>query len=381
MDITLTDEQRMLQETAAAFARDVSDAARSRRLEAGEASYDKDVWTQMAELGLAGAPLSSRHGGSELSMLELGLIVEAMGANALASPLFSSIVEAGMLLADCAPEGVQDKWLPHVAQGDKTLTVAYLETQRNYDTAIARTTLHASGNGHVLNGAKRFVRDAGSADAIICSATAQGGGTVLAIVDAQSAGVRLERMPAAGGEALWAVELDSVSIAEDAVVRGNDISGALERLGQRGAALKACELVGIGQAALDLTVEYAKGRKQFGVAIGSFQAVQHHCAEIYRDISITRLLARSACAAIDNAADAQRAVSFAKAKASASMTAATRIAHQVHGAVAFYRDYPLELYYHRAIAAQAAYGDTMHHKRVLGAMLASDPSRFRGMLA
>lgn len=381
MDITLTDEQRMLQETATAFARDVSDAARSRGLEAGEISYDKGVWTQMAELGLAGAPLPSRHGGSELSMLELGLIVEAMGASALASPLFSSIVEAALLLADCAPEQVQDEWLPLIAQGEKTLTVAYLETQRSYEPASTGTTLHASGGGYVLSGAKRFVRDAGSADAIVCSATAEGGETVLAIVDPQSAGVSLERMPAAGGEALWAVDLDNVAVADDAVIRGNDIPGALERLGQRGAALKACELVGIGQAALDLTVEYAKGRKQFGVAIGSFQAVQHHCAEIYRDISITRLLARNACAAIDTAADAQREVSFAKAKASASMTAATRIAHQVHGAVAFYRDYPLELYYHRAIAAQAAYGDTMHHKRVLGAMLANDPSRFRGMPA
>lgn len=381
MDITLTDEQRMLQETATAFARDASDAAHARALEAGDTSYDRGVWRQMAELGLAGAPLPSRYGGSELSMLELGLIVEAIGARALASPLFSSVVEAGMLLADCGSEQLRETWLPPLTRGEKTLTVAYLETRRRYDVSCAATSLRPRGSGYVLSGAKRFVRDAGSADAIICSATAEGGETVLAIVDRQGAGVGLERMPAAGGEALWSVDLDDVPLAGDAVIHGNGIPGGLDRLGQRGAALKACELVGIGQAALDLTVQYARERRQFGVPIGSFQAVQHHCAEIYRDISIARLLARSACATMDTASDARREVSFAKVKAGETMTAATRIAHQIHGAVAFYRDYPLELYYHRAIAAQAAYGGTMHHKRVLGEMLATDPGRFRRMSA
>src|SRR5687768_4487037 len=101
MDITLTDEQRMLQDTASSFARDVSDPARSRALESGPLSYDEHIWAQMAELGLVGAPLPARYGGSELSILELGLIVEALAANALATPMFASVIEAGILLADC----------------------------------------------------------------------------------------------------------------------------------------------------------------------------------------------------------------------------------------------------------------------------------------
>jgi alkylation response protein AidB-like acyl-CoA dehydrogenase len=185
-------------------------------------------------------------------------------------------------------------------------------------------------------------------------------------------------MPAAGGESLWNVEFDDAVVAADAIIQGNAIAAAIARLEQRGAALKACELVGIGQAALDLTVAYAATRTQFGKPIGSFQAVQHHCADMQRDISITRLLARQACAALDESDQARREVSFAKAKASEAMPAVTRMAHQIHGAVAYYRDYPLELYYHRAIAAQAAFGDGLHHRRALAEMLESDMDSFRG---
>jgi alkylation response protein AidB-like acyl-CoA dehydrogenase len=147
---------------------------------------------------------------------------------------------------------------------------------------------------------------------------------------------------------------------------------------ERAAALKAAELTGIGQAALDLTVAYARDRIQFGRPIGSFQGVQHHCAEMSRDLTVTRLLARQAAARIDSGRDARREVSIAKAKASEVIPALTRTAHQIHGAVGYYRDYPLELSYHRAIAAAASYGTAADHRRALARLLREEPAAFRG---
>ena len=378
MDLTLTEDQRLLADMIDGFARDARDPGRARELEAADRGFDSDVWTKMAELGIAGATLPEKFGGAGLGHFEMGLIVEAFGRNAVPTPIFASIIEAGMLLADCADDGQQESWLPGCADGSVIMTAAYLETSRALDLDKVDTVLSDAEGSLTLTGRKTFVRNAAAADAIVCSARREGGERVLAIVNAGQEGLRMTRLPASGGETLWAIDFDGVAVEPSNVVAGNRVSGAMERMIQRGAAFKSCELVGIGQAVLDLSVEYASQRTQFGVPIGSFQAVHHHCAEMFRDVSVSRLLARQACAKLDTERDAQREVSFAKAKSSGAMPAVTRTAHQIHGAVGYYRDYPLELYYHRAIAAQAAFGDRLHHRRVLSDMLANEPERFRG---
>jgi 3-oxocholest-4-en-26-oyl-CoA dehydrogenase beta subunit len=226
-----------------------------------------------------------------------------------------------------------------------------------------------------------FVRDAGVAEAFICLGREPGDETrlTLVLVPADAKGITRRRLPAAGGEALWAVTFEGVTVPHDAVIGA--AGGAwphVERLLLRGAAMKSAELVGIGQAALDLTVAYAGTRVQFGRAIGTFQAVQHHCADMYRDITVSRLLVWQAAARLDSGKSALREVAMAKAKASEAIPAVTRTAHQIHGAFGFYRDYPLELYYHRAFAAAATYGDVNHQRRALARLLRDDPEQFRG---
>lgn len=378
MDISLTEDQRLLQDTVAGFARDHADPASARALETAKTSFDAMLWRQIGDLGFAGAPLPEIYGGSGASVLELSLIVEALAAHAVATPIFASVIEAGMLLNDCAHEELKAAWLPGLASGQRIMTVAWLETRRAFDIEWIQTRLNDDGAGAFLSGRKHYVRDAEGADAIVCLARVNGGELALSVVERTAPGVSLERMPASGGESLWTVSFDKVEVSPDAIVQGNGIADAIDRLAQRGAALKACELAGIGQAALDLAVEYAGQRQQFGVPIGSFQAVQHHCAEMFRDVCIVRLLARQACARLDTNRDARREVAMAKAKASEAIPAVTRLSHQIHGAIGYYRDYPLELFFHRAIAAQAAFGDALHHRRVLADMLASDPESFKG---
>jgi alkylation response protein AidB-like acyl-CoA dehydrogenase len=247
-----------------------------------------------------------------------------------------------------------------------------------------RTQIARSGNGFRIDGIKAFVRDAASADGIIC-VTRSGDGPenlTLAIVPKGTQGLSLRRMPAAGGESMWQVEFKGVEVDADAIVGELGAAWpAVARLLLRGATFKSAELVGIGQAALDLTLSYAKERIQFGKPIGSFQGVQHHAAEMYRDLEVSRLLSWQASDALRAGLAGEREVAMAKAKASQCIPALTRTAHQIHGAIAYYRDYPLELYYHRALAAQAAYGDAAYHRRALARLLITNSNAFRGQHA
>jgi len=381
MDITLNEEQGLIADTALAFAREHAPAARTRELEASDSGYDPAVWKKMVEMGWAAAALPEQYGGAGLGLLELSLIIESLGQASLPSPLFACVAEAGLLLADAADTDQKARWLPLIASGDALLTVALLEASGRPAPEDMTCHLSPAGDGMRLRGTKLFVRDAGEANAIICVARSvqSPADLSLVLIPADSHGIRRTRMLAAGGEALWQVDFDDVQCSSDALLAPSHATWpALQAMLGRCAALKAAELTGIGQAALDLTVDYARNRIQFGRPIGSFQGVQHHCAEMARDLTVTRLLARQAAARLDSRRDARREIAMAKAKASEAIPALTRTAHQIHGAVGYYRDYPLELAYHRAIAAAASYGTAAEHRRTLARMLREEPQVFRG---
>jgi alkylation response protein AidB-like acyl-CoA dehydrogenase len=381
MDIALDEDQNMLRETAVSFAQSVLTKGRIRDLEQTEHGFDRGVWNEMAQMGWVAAAFPEKFGGAEAGWLELALIVEALGQNAIPSPLFSTVVEAGLLLLDAASDRQKNDWLPRIAAGEALMTVALMEANGGLRPQDIRTRMTPAGNGSRIDGTKAFVRDAGVADGIVCLARSgeRPDDLSLAIVPPDAAGVSLRRMSSAGGEALYEVKFAGVEVNADAIVgEAGGAWPAAARLLLRGAALKSAELVGIGQAALDLTLDYAKERVQFGKPIGSFQGVQHHCAEMYRDLEVSRLLSWQASGSLGEGLAGQREVAMAKAKASQCIPALTRTAHQIHGAIAYYRDYPLELYYHRALAAQAAYGDAAYHRRALAQLLTTDSNAFRG---
>ena len=381
MDITIDDDQRLLHDTALAFAQKALTPARIRELETTEDGFDTKVWRQMAEMGWTGAMFPEQYGGSGANLLDLALIVEALGQAATPSPIYSTVVEAGLLLLDAGSPAQRERYLPRIATGDVIMTAAITEPGGGLAPGEIRTGITRSGNGFTVNGTKLFVRDAGAAEAIICLGRSGEGENdlTLVIVPRDAPGLKLRRLQAAGGEALWEVIFHNVTVDADSVVgEPGDAWPHVARLLLRGAALKSAELVGIGQASLDLTLSYAKTRVQFERPIGSFQGVQHHCAEMYRDLEVSRLLAWQAAASLGDGLVGDRETAMAKAKTSEAMPAVTRTAHQIHGAIAYYRDYPLELYYHRAIAAQAAYGDAGHHRRALARLLREDLGRFRG---
>jgi len=380
MDISLNEDQLFLHETARDFAREAMTPARIRSLEGSEQGYDPAVWQQMVDMGWAGAFFPEEYGGAAIGKTELGLIIEALGQGAVPSPMFSTVIEAGMLLLDAGSRAQRETWLPRIASGSTLLTTAITEETGGLKPQEIKTRLVRSGNGFFIQGTKLFVRDAGTSEAMIVAAAGDKPDDItLVMVQCDNPRLSMQLMHVAGGEALWQVTFDNVAVDADAIV--GEVGGGwphVERLQVRGAAFKAAELVGIGQASLDLTISYAQMRQQFGGPIGRFQAVHHHCAEMYRDLEICRMLSWQAAAALNDGGDGAREASIAKAKCSEAIMALTRVAHQIHGAIGYYRDYPLELFYHRAIAAQAAYGEAGHHRRLLSELLLKDPDTFRG---
>jgi len=381
MDITLDDDQTLLHETAVSFAQSALTPNRIRELETTADGFDPGVWREMAQMGWAGAPFPEAYGGAGIGPFELGLVVEALGQSALPSPLFSTVIEAGLLLLDAGSDAQKSEWLPRIAAGDAIVTTAISETGGGLAPQEICARIAPTGNGFRIDGAKLFVRDAGAAEAIICLARAGDNphDLSLALVRTDAPGITRRRLQAAGGEALWEVRFENVSIDADAIVGQPGLGWPhVARLLLRGAAFKAAELVGIGKASLALTLDYAKTRIQFDKPIGSFQGVQHHCAEMFRDLEVSRLLTWQATGSLGDRLAGAREVAIAKLKCGRAIPALTRTAHQIHGAIAYYRDYPLELFYHRAIAAQAAYGDAAYHRRVLASMLTTDLPQFRG---
>lgn len=385
MDLVASEEQLLLRDAALLFARERMGHERARALEerwaSGEQTHDAELASELASLGWIGGALPASHGGAGLGLLELALLVEALGTAPLPTTIFGSVVEAGLLLADGGSEEQRARWLPRLASGEAVLAVALLEEgARLGEREIRARAAPRPGGGYRLEGSKVLVRDAGAADALIVAARTGDGvagpGVTLLLVERGAPRLGLEPQPPAAGEPLFSLRLDGVEVDGDAVI-GAPGAGwpQLERLLARGAVLKAAELVGIGQAALDLTLSYTKERMQFGRPIGAFQAVHHHCADLYREVVACRLLAYRAAWSLQQAggdpspATVRRAVASAKAKASEAMPWATRLAHQVHGGVGYYRDYPLEIFTRRAIAAAAAYGDARYHRRRLAAAL------------
>jgi 3-oxocholest-4-en-26-oyl-CoA dehydrogenase beta subunit len=381
MDITLSEDQALLHETAVSFARQALTPQQIRDLETTEHGYEPAVWKEMARMGWAAAALPERFGGADVGPFELSLIAEALGQGAIPSPFFSTVVEAGLLLLDAGSELQQSEWLPRIGAGEAIMTTAIEEPDGGLAPHDIRTSITTSGNGFKIDGTKLFVRDAGAAEAVICLARSPHAPDelTLALIPRGTKGMSLRRLKAAGGEAVWEVSFDGVTVDADAIVgEFGDGWRHVERLLLRAAAFKSAELVGIGKASLDLSLDYARTRVQFGKPIGSFQAVQHHCANMYRDLELSRLLAWQASGSLGDGVAGAREVSMAKAKCSEAVPAITRTAQQIHGAIGYYRDYPLELYYHRAIAAQSAYGNAAHHRRVLAKLLRADIDRFRG---
>jgi alkylation response protein AidB-like acyl-CoA dehydrogenase len=334
-------------------------------------------WKQAADLGwthlLAGGDVTARDG-----VLYCAVIAAALGDAAIETPFFGTAVEAAILMSHTASGGQRDRHLRPALAGERVLPVALYEPGGDETLLSPLTVCRQTAGGYRLKGTKLLVPYAQHAPAMLCTATVatKGLGELACfMVPSDAPGVSIEPLRTSAVESMCAVTFTDVRLAEGDRLSQGDVLIALEEMLAVGAALNCTQLYGIGRRALELTIAFASERHQFGKPIGSLQAVQHHIVDMYKVLEQTRVLTVHALMAVlERGRLAIREVALAKIKAGEGIPALLRMAHQIHGGVGYYFDYPLASLYTATMAAQASYGSTVWHRKRLSALVADEPS-------
>ena len=373
MEWTLTDEQEELRRSVRRFFEQKSTSADVRRLMETDDGYDPAVWSQMAEqLGLQGLALPEEHGGSGFSFVEQAIVLEEMGRSLLCSPYFGSVVLAGTALVESGDESIQKELLPGIADGSTIATLALAESDGRWSADATTVSARRTNEGYTLSGAKHFVLDGHNANVLLVVARADGGPSLF-VVDPTATGVSrrlLETIDMTRKLAL--IELT------DAPARLIGAEGDAERVItstlQRAAVALAAEQVGAAQRCLDMSVDYAKLRVQFGRPIGSFQAIKHKCADMLLEVESARSAVHYAAWAIAEDTDEVPLVSsVAKAYCSDAFTNAAAENIQIHGGIGFTWEHDAHLYYRRAKSSELLFGTPHEHRdAVAGLLLAAE---------
>ena len=373
MYFDLSEEQRILQQSARKFFGRECPSERVRELMETETAVDDALWRGLAEQGFIGMTLPEEYGGLGVGLVELAVVAEEMGRACVPGP-FLSTLWAAALIAEAGNDEQCRRYLQPIAEGGATATVALLERAASWDPAAVQFAAEADSDGIRLTGQKLFVGDAAAADHVICAART-GGDLVLAVVPAKASGMTTTAMPAIDRtRKLYKIDFDGIRVpAENVLAVGQAAQAALERSMQIATVAVCAELVGIMNWVLETTVEYAKTREQFGRPIGTYQAVQHQCADMLLFAESARSAAYFAAWALsENDEAASRAVAIAKAYCSDAGREVGNRGVQVHGGIGFTWEHNMHLYYRRAKADEILFGDaTFHRERV--ARLAIDP--------
>jgi alkylation response protein AidB-like acyl-CoA dehydrogenase len=371
MNLALSEEQEMLRKMAHDFLTDKFPKTVVKELEESELGYSTELWKEMAGLGWMGLALPEKYGGTGMSFLDLAILFEEMGRACLPGPYFSTVVLGGLTIADIGSEEQKQEYLPKLASGEKILTLALTEASASYDADAIETKATADKDGYIINGTKLFVPDAHIADYMLVVARtdekAKGEkGISLFIVDGKSPGISSTVLKTIANDKLCEAVFNGVKVPKENILgKLNQGWGEVQKIIQRAAVAKCCEMVGCIQQALDMTVSYAKERKQYDRPIGSFQVIQHYCADMATDVDGTRLSTYQAAWMLSEGLPCAREIAIAKAWAGEACQRVMALAHQIHGAIGVTIDHDLQYYTRRAKAAEVSFGDANFYREVV----------------
>lgn len=371
--VVLTEEERMLQESAKDFCAKVSPVLAFRSLRAASAAdgYDPRVWQQMADLGWLGIPWSGALGGSDLGYRGLGLVSEEAGRTLLASPLHSTLWACGSAINIGGSDELKQRLMPRLAVGECMLALALEESAHHapYGTELCVQT---KGGSYVLTGTKRFVADAGVAHQLLVVGRTSGQsgdreGLTLLLVPRDAQGVSVNRLSMVDSRHMADVEFDGVVVSDsEQSLVGEEGKGAqvLDRALDHARIGLASEMLGMSQELFDRTIEYLKERKQFGAPIGSFQALKHRAADMLCELELTRSTVIEALTALDDGrevAKIQKLASLAKSKMGETLKLISRESLQMHGGIGMTDEFDVGLFLKRAAVCEQAFGNSAFH--------------------
>ncbi|HET7594417.1 MAG TPA: acyl-CoA dehydrogenase family protein [Stellaceae bacterium] len=377
MALTLDSDAALVRETALDFFRERAPITALRKLrdDKDATGFSKPLWREMAALGWAGFLVAEEHSGSDFGCVGLGQVLEAAGRTLAATPLISTALIGASALSLAGSAAQKQAHLPALVGGERIVALALEEGAHHAPFRIAAAA-RRNGTGWQLDGEKRFVLDGHVADLLIVAARTGGcrddaKGITLFLVPGDAPGVARTRTLMVDSRNAALVRLNGVELGEDAVLGPIDGGGEiLERVLDRARAGLAAEMLGSASEAFERTVQYLKDRKQFGVPIGSFQALKHRAAQMFCEIELTRSAVIAALAALDAGDEgASRLASLAKAKAGDAFFLVSNEGVQMHGGIGMTDEHEIGFFLKRARVAEATFGDTAFHRDRYAALM------------
>ncbi len=378
MNFNFSDEQRQFRDSLDRYVREAYSFDARRAIVGGERGWSADVWQQLAEMGALAIALPEAHDGFGGGAFDTLLVMEALGRGMVVEPYLATVVLGAGLIADAGTAEQQTASLPGVASGALQLALAHSEAGGRYALSQIATTAVRDGDAYVLNGSKAVVLHGATADQLIVSARTSGGvrdeqGISLFLVDAKASGLTVRGYPTQDGQRAADIQLKAVRVPASALIgtEGQALA-VIEKATDRGIAALCAEAVGNMAAMIEATVAYLKTRKQFGVAIGTFQALQHRAVEMYLHAEQARSMAYLAAARLDGDAAARRhAVSAAKVLVAQSARYVSQQAVQLHGGIGVTDELAVSHYFKRLTMISQLFGDSDHHLDRFGAQIAA----------
>jgi alkylation response protein AidB-like acyl-CoA dehydrogenase len=375
VDFDLTEEQEMLRNTAREFLSKECPTTLAREMAADEKGYPPELWRKMADLGWLGLVIPEKYDGMGMGFMDLVVLLEEMGRACLPGPFFSTAVLGGFTILEAGSDKQKSELLTRVSSGDLMLTLALIEPGARYEPAAVDLSAALNKDHYVLSGTKLFVENAHIADYIITVArtnkeASPEKGISLFLVDARSQGISIALQDTIAGDKQCEVIYDSVRVPKGNLLGKLDQGWpAMEKVLEKATAALCAQMVGGAQATLEMSVNYAKERVQFGQPIGSFQAIQHHCADMLIDVDGCRFITYQAAWRISEGLPAAREVSMAKSFVGEAYRRITLLGHRIHGGIGFCMDHDMPLYFKRAWSSEPTFNDSYYHREVVARQL------------
>ena len=376
MALVLNEEQTMLRDSARGLIRDKAPVSHLRQLRdtRDATGFSRDLWREFAEMGFSGLLVPENFGGSGLGCVEAGVVMEEIGRTLMPSPFLASAVLAASALSRGGSAAQKSEYLPKISDGSLLAALA-IDEGTKHRPLMTKMQAVRSGNGFRLNGDKAFVVDGHTADLMIVAARTAGAagerdGLTLFLVDPRARGIATERTEMVDSHNAARIRFDNVEVNADGVLGEVDQGGALlQGVLNIGRAAVASEMVGLSEEVFGRTVSYLRERRQFGKAIGEFQALQHRAAQLYIEIEITRASVLKASQTLDgDFENAGAAVAVAKARAGSTATLAVQEGVQMHGGMGMTDQFDIGFFMKRARVCQELFGDSNFHADQLARM-------------
>ncbi len=376
MDFGFSEEQEMLRKSARDFLGKECPMTYVRQMMEDERGYRDEQWKKMAELGWMGLILPEDYGGAGLDFVDMTVVLEEMGRVVLPGPFFATTILGGVAITEGGSAALKKELLPRLAAGDLRVTVAQLEPNARWDAEGVELEAKPAKGGVTLSGTKLFVPDAHTADLLIVAGRAPGSrgaeGIGLFVVDAKGPGVTTTLLKTMDQtRKLCEVVLKDVSVPAERVL-GQPGQGwkLLERVVDRGKVGLCAEMCGGAQKVLEMSVDYAKVREQFGRPIGSFQAIQHKCANMLVEVESSKSATYYAAWAVANdVPEAPLAAAMAKAYCSDAYRHTAGEGIQIHGGIGFTWEHDMHIYFKRAKSSEVTFGDATWNREIVAQLI------------